>query len=46
MGYVSISEMFDGQIYLDELFRYHDVAAEMPEKSHPPFSYEETWPGF
>lgn len=28
--------MFDGQIYLDELFGDHDVAAEIPEKGSPP----------
>lgn len=29
--------MFDGQIYLDELFGDHDVAAEIPEKGSPPY---------
>lgn len=29
--------MFDGQIYLDELFGDHDVAAKIPEKSSPPY---------
>lgn len=38
-----INEVFDGQIYLDELFRDHDVASEIPEKGSPPC--KESWSG-
>lgn len=36
--------MFDDQVYLDELYRDHEIAAEIFEDGGP--LYKENWPGF